>query len=54
MKLAIQPLFSGSSGNSILVESESTTVLVDAGMSAAAITKALKLHGKTPADIDGI
>ena len=54
MKLAIQPLFSGSSGNSILVESESTTVLVDAGMSAAAITKALKLHGKTPTDIDGI
>ena len=40
MKLEIQPLFSGSSGNSILVESESTTVLVDAGMSAAAITKA--------------
>ena len=54
MKLAIQPLFSGSSGNSILIESGTTAVLVDAGMSAAAITKALKLHGKTPADIDGI
>ncbi len=54
MKLAIQPLFSGSSGNSILVESQSTTILVDAGMSAAAITKALKQLGKTPEQIVGI
>ncbi|MFR4009238.1 MAG: MBL fold metallo-hydrolase [Christensenellales bacterium] len=54
MKLAIQPLFSGSSGNSIMIESAHTTLLVDAGMSAAAITKALKVHGKSPEEIDGI
>lgn len=54
MKLAIQPLFSGSSGNCILVQSARTRLLVDAGMSAAAISKALKLHGLAPGDIDGI
>ena len=36
MKLAIQPLFSGSSGNSILIESAQTTLLVDAGIFASA------------------
>ena len=45
MKLAIGSLASGSGGNSYLIKSESTSLLVDAGISAKQITERLKGYG---------
>lgn len=47
-------LFSGSTGNSLLVETENSKVLIDAGESAKKIVDALSLVNVDIADIDGI
>lgn len=47
-------LYSGSSGNSLLVESENTKLLIDAGVSAKRIEKALTDISIDPSSIDGI
>ena len=47
-------LGSGSSGNAVLISSEKTCVLVDAGLSAREIVRRLALVGVDPADLDGI
>ena len=47
-------LFSGSTGNSLLVESENTKILIDAGESAKKIVSALSLIGVDISDIDAI
>lgn len=47
-------LFSGSSGNSILISSKGKNFLVDIGISAKRCENALKLLNVNPADIDGI
>lgn len=47
-------LYSGSSGNSIYVGSDTTHILVDIGMSAKKITEALHQLSLKPEDIDGI
>ncbi|MHB1315118.1 MAG: MBL fold metallo-hydrolase [Christensenellales bacterium] len=48
------PLFSGSSGNASLLRANNTTILIDAGMAAAAIAAELgKLHVH-PSQIDAI
>ena len=47
-------LGSGSSGNAVLISSEKTTVLIDAGLSAREVVRRLSLVGLDPADLDGI
>lgn len=47
-------LYSGSSGNSLLVQSEDTTLLVDAGLSGKRIVSALEEVGVDPRCLDGI
>lgn len=47
-------LYSGSSGNSLLVESTNTKILIDAGESAKKITEALSLINVDINDIDAI
>ena len=47
-------LYSGSSGNSLLVESENTKLLIDAGVSSKKIETALTNLNIDPASIDGI
>ncbi|MCU0303971.1 MAG: MBL fold metallo-hydrolase [Thermoanaerobaculales bacterium] len=47
-------LASGSSGNSVLVRSGGTSVLVDIGVSALQVAKRLACFGCTPSDIDAI
>ena len=47
-------LYSGSSGNSLLVESENTKVLIDAGVSSKKIETALTGLNIDPSSIDGI
>lgn len=47
-------LYSGSSGNCTFVSSESTNILIDAGVSCQKITKALAELDKKMEDIDGI
>ena len=47
-------LYSGSSGNSLLVESENTKLLIDAGISSKKIETALTNLNIDPASIDGI
>lgn len=47
-------LYSGSSGNSLLVETSNTKILIDAGESAKKITSALSSLGIKPSQIDGI
>lgn len=50
----ILPLFSGSSGNAILIESRAHTLLVDAGVSGKRIVSALETNRKSPSGLDGI
>lgn len=50
----LRTLASGSSGNCILIQSGSTAVLVDAGISCRKITQRLKACGLTPDDLSGI
>lgn len=47
-------LYSGSSGNCLLVETSNTKILVDAGESAKKITYALSLMSINPSQIDAI
>src|SRR5436190_17934332 len=47
-------LGSGSSGNAVLICSETTRVLIDAGLSAREIGRRLSSVGLVPADLDGI
>lgn len=54
MSLKIASLSSGSKGNSALVLSDSTAVLVDAGITYARLTEQLRVFGLTPAKLDGI
>ena len=52
--LRITILGSGSRGNAVLVESQDTTVLVDAGFNPRALTRRLWLAGKQPSDIQAL
>lgn len=47
-------LYSGSSGNSLLVQTKNTKILIDAGESAKKITEALSSLNVNPTDLDGI
>ena len=47
-------LYSGSSGNSLLVQSSNTKILIDAGESAKKITEALSLIGVQPHELDAV
>lgn len=47
-------LYSGSSGNSLYVESDNTKILIDAGESAKKITEALSSINVDPEEIDAI
>lgn len=47
-------LGSGSTGNAVLISSERTNVLVDAGLSAREILKRLAAVGIDPADVDAV
>ena len=48
------PLFSGSSGNCSVIQTEKATLLVDAGLTGKAVCGALASAGINPACIDGI
>lgn len=52
--MRIASLGSGSRGNSVLVESGSTRVLVDAGFSGASIARRLAALGRNPRDVDAV
>ena len=54
MALSITPLFSGSSGNAILICSENTKVLVDAGVSGKRTEEALASVGVYAGDLKAI
>ena len=54
MTLSLTPLFSGSSGNAILIRSEHTKILIDAGVSGKRLEQALASIGETAEDIQGI
>jgi phosphoribosyl 1,2-cyclic phosphodiesterase len=47
-------LFSGSSGNCLLVSDDKTSILIDAGMSGRSIIDAIKSIGCDPSSIDAI
>lgn len=47
-------LYSGSSGNSLFVQTENTKILIDAGESAKKITEALSSINVNPNDLDAI
>lgn len=47
-------LYSGSSGNSLFVQTENTKILIDAGESAKKITDALSSINVNPSDLDAI
>ncbi|MBE5780683.1 MAG: MBL fold metallo-hydrolase [Clostridiales bacterium] len=48
------PLFSGSSGNATYIASDDCALLIDVGLPASTIEKALKQNGIDPASIGGI
>jgi phosphoribosyl 1,2-cyclic phosphodiesterase len=54
MSLSLTPLFSGSSGNAILVCSDKTRILIDAGVSGRRLEEALHSIGESARDIKGI
>ncbi len=47
-------LFSGSSGNSLLVKTENTNLLIDAGVSSKKIENALNSLDISPSTLSGI
>lgn len=47
-------LYSGSSGNSLFVQTENTKLLVDSGVSGKKIENALNDIGVSPESLDGI
>ena len=53
-QIQLIPLFSGSTGNCILVKTATTCLLVDAGVSARSVTTALAQAGHDIADISAI
>ncbi len=52
--LKFYSLYSGSSGNSLLVKTENTNILVDAGVSSKKIETALTNLEIDPSSLDGI
>lgn len=54
MSLTFVSLASGSKGNSTLIVSEKTAILVDAGISYSALASALREFGLTPSRLDGV
>ena len=50
----VHTLASGSSGNALLLSSNETHILVDAGISCRRITTALKTLGLTASDLDAV
>lgn len=54
MAYSITSLYSGSKGNSVLIESDKAKILIDAGKSARALCMALRGIGKDIDDIDAI
>ena len=54
VKVTFCPLFSGSSGNAVYMGTQGTHILVDAGVSAAAIERALSSIGVSASELDGI
>ena len=54
MKVMFCPLFSGSSGNAVYMGTQRAHILVDAGVSAAAIERALKSVGVLVSELSGI
>ena len=51
---SITSLYSGSKGNSVLIETDETKILIDAGKSARALCNALAVIGKSIDKIDAI
>ena len=51
---SITSLYSGSKGNSVLIESKNASILIDAGKSARALCSSLAEIGKSIDDIDAI
>ena len=54
MALEALSLASGSSGNAILVKSDTTAVLIDAGIGIRKLTAALRYRGVEPSDLSAI
>lgn len=54
MALQLCILGSGSSGNATFVSSETTRLLIDAGLSAREITRRMREVGADPAELDGV
>ena len=52
--MQVSILASGSKGNSVYVEMDGTRLLVDAGISAARITKSLRARGVEPQSLDAV
>ena len=52
--LRIASLGSGSRGNSVLIESDSTRILVDAGFSGSELARRLESLDRNPADVDAV
>ena len=50
----LYPLFSSSSGNMYLIESENTNILIDIGVTYKKVKDALNHFGKEPSNIDAI
>jgi phosphoribosyl 1,2-cyclic phosphodiesterase len=53
MQMRFSPLFSGSNGNAIYVEMGDARILIDAGVSATRIVKALETRASCPARSTG-
>ena len=54
MSLALASLGSGSRGNALLVEADTTLVMVDCGFSTVEVKRRLAVLGKRPEDLDGL
>lgn len=54
MSLQVRALASGSSGNAFLVRTSSSAVLLEAGLSARALERQLRLHGVEPGGLEAI
>ena len=50
----VRALYSGSEGNSFLIEAPTARILIDAGKSARRLTQALGICGLSPSEIDAI
>ncbi len=54
MEIKVIPLYSGSSGNAVFVKMNEIRLLVDAGVSAKALTEGLTQVGESPENLDAI